>query len=88
VGNNLPRYVLSSTVPRYDYSSRPMDSCMVLGSLGAQALRPPGHLSGRSDKDVLDDSTSYIFIFYLFLALLCNFNSLLHARTFSFDRTH
>jgi hypothetical protein len=86
VGNSLPRYVLSSTVPRYDYSSRPTDSCMVLDSLGAQALCLPGHLSGRSDKDVLGESISYIFRFYLFLVLLCNFNSPLHARTFSFDR--
>jgi hypothetical protein len=33
----------------------------------------------------MGESTSHIFKFYLFLTLLHNFNSLLHAGTFSFD---
>jgi hypothetical protein len=40
------------------------------------------------DEDVLGESTSYIFKFYLFLTLLRNFNSLLHAGTFSFGGRH
>jgi hypothetical protein len=76
------RYVLSSTVPRYGYSSQLMDSCTVLDPLGSQALRRPEHLLGRGGEDVLGQSTNYIFRFYLFLTLLCNFNSLLHSRTF------
>jgi hypothetical protein len=47
------RYVLSSIVPRYGYSSRTMNSCMVLDPMGAQAIRQPGHLSGQSGEDVL-----------------------------------
>jgi hypothetical protein len=78
------RYVLSSTVSRYGYSSRQTDSCTVLDPLGAQALRRLGHLSGRGGEVVLGESTSYIFRFYLFLTLLRNFNSLLHIGTFSF----
>jgi hypothetical protein len=50
--------------------------------LGTQAVRRPGHLSGRGGEDVLDHSTSYIFRFYLFLTLLRNFNSLLQAGNF------
>jgi hypothetical protein len=57
---------------------------MVLNPLGAQAVHRPEHLSGRGDKDVLGESTSYVINFYLFLALLHNFNSLLHVGTFSF----
>jgi hypothetical protein len=76
------RYVMSSTVSRYGYSSRLMNSCTVLDPLGAQAVRRLGHLSGRGGEDVLGESTSYIFIFYLFHALLYNFNSLLHAENF------
>jgi hypothetical protein len=57
---------------------------MLLDPLGAQALRRPGHLSRRGGEAVLGESTSYIFIFYLFLTLLRNFNSLLHAEIFSF----
>jgi hypothetical protein len=60
------RYVLSSTVPSYSYSSRLTDSCTVLDPLGAQAICKPGHLSGRGGEDVLGESTSYIFQFYLF----------------------
>jgi hypothetical protein len=82
------RYVLSSTVPRYGYTSRPMDSCMVLDPLGAQALHRPGQLSGCGGKDVLGESTSYNFKFYLFLTLFHNFNSLLHAGMFSFGGRH
>jgi hypothetical protein len=55
---------------------------MVLDPLGAQTLRRPGHLSGRGGEDVLGQSTSYIFRFYLFLTLLRNFNSLLQAGNF------
>jgi hypothetical protein len=73
------RYIMSSTVPRYGYSSRPMNSCKVLDPLGAQVVCRLGHLSGRGGEDVLGESTNYIFKFYLFFALLCNFNSLLHA---------
>jgi hypothetical protein len=61
------RYILSSTVPRYVYSSRSTDSCPALDPLGAQALHRPGQLSGRGGEDVLGQSTSYIFRFYLFL---------------------
>jgi hypothetical protein len=78
------RYVLSSTVPKYGYSSRPTNSCMVLDPLGAQAVHRSGHLIGRGGKDFLGDSTSYIFKFYLFLTLLHNFNSLFHVGTFLF----
>jgi hypothetical protein len=59
---------------------------MILDPLGAQALRQPGQLSRHGGKDVLGESTSYIFKFYLFLTLLHNFNSLFHAGTFSFGR--
>jgi hypothetical protein len=65
-----------------------MNSCTVLDPLDTEAVRQPGHLSGQGGKDVLDESTSYIFKFYLFLALLHNFNSLLHAETFSFGVRH
>jgi hypothetical protein len=58
---------------------------MVLDPLGAQVVRRSGHLLGRGGKDILGESTSYIFQFYLYLALLCYFNSLLHAETFLFD---
>jgi hypothetical protein len=78
------RYVLSSTVPRYGYSRRPTSSCMVLDPLVAQAVCRPGHLLGRGGSDVLGESTNYIFKFYLFLALLRNFNSLLYAGSFLF----
>jgi hypothetical protein len=47
-----------------------MDSCTVLDPLGAQAIRRPGHLLGRSGEDVLGESTRYIFKSYLFIALL------------------
>jgi hypothetical protein len=77
-------YILSSIVPRYGYSKRPMSSCTVLDPLGAQAVHRPGNLSGCGGEDVLGECTSYIFKLYLFLALLCNFNSLLHVGTFSF----
>jgi hypothetical protein len=79
------RYVLLSTVPTYGYSSRPTDRCTVLDPLGAQALRRLGHLSGCGGEDVLGQSTSYIFIFYLFFTLLHNFNFLLHAGIFLFS---
>jgi hypothetical protein len=75
---------MSSTVPRYGYSSRSMSSCTVLDPLDAQAVRRPGHLLGRGDEDVMGESTSYIFKIYLFLSLLHKFNYLLHARTFLF----
>jgi hypothetical protein len=55
---------------------------MVLDPLSAQALCRPRHLSGCSGEDVLGQFSSYIFRFYLFLTLLRNFNSLLHAGTF------
>jgi hypothetical protein len=61
---------------------------MVLNPLGTQAVRQPGHLLGHDSEDVLDESTSYIFKFYLFLALLRNFNSLLHVEIFSFGGRH
>jgi hypothetical protein len=80
----VARYVLLSTVPRYGYNSRLTNSCMILDPLGAQAVHRPGHLLGHGGEDVLDESTSYVFKFYLFLTLLCNFYSLLHAGTFSF----
>jgi hypothetical protein len=82
------RYVLSSTIPRYGYNSRSTDSCTVLDPPGFQALHRPGQLSGRGGEDVLGESTSYIYVFYLFLTLLHNFNSLLHARTFSVGERH
>jgi hypothetical protein len=63
-----------------------MNCCMVLDPLGAQAIHRPGHLSGWGGEDVLGESTSYIFKFYLSLALLRNFNSLLQAGTFLFSR--
>jgi hypothetical protein len=63
-----------------------MSSCTVLNPLGAQAIHQPGHLLGCGGEDVLDESTSYIFKFYLFLNLLHNFNSQLHVRSFSFGR--
>jgi hypothetical protein len=66
----------------YDYSSRPTDRCTVLDPLGAQALCQLGHLSGCSGEDVLCQSTSYIFIFYLFSTLLHNFNSLARRNIF------
>jgi hypothetical protein len=65
-----------------------MDSCMVLDPLGTQALHRPGHLLGWAGEAILGESTSYIFIFYLFLTLLRNFISLLHAVTFSFGGRH
>jgi hypothetical protein len=52
---------------------------MVLDPLGAQYVHQLGHLSVQGGEDVLSESTSYIFKFYMFLALLHNFNSLLHA---------
>jgi hypothetical protein len=57
---------------------------MVLDPLGTQVVHQLGHLSGRGGADVLGESTSYIFKFYLFLTLLQNFNSLLHVGSFSF----
>jgi hypothetical protein len=76
------RYVLSSTRPRYGYSSRPINNCTILDPMGAQAIRRPRHLLGRGGEDVLCESTSYIFKFYLFLALLRNFNSLTRRNIF------
>jgi hypothetical protein len=70
----------------YGYSRWLTSSCTVLNPLGAQVICRPGHLSGRDDEDVLGESTSYIFKFYLFLALLHNFNSLLHACSFLLGR--
>jgi hypothetical protein len=61
-----------------------MNSCMVVDPLGAQVVCRLGHLSGRGGEDVLGESTSYIFKFYLFLILLRNFNSLLHTGPFLF----
>jgi hypothetical protein len=61
-----------------------MNSCTVLDPSGAHAIRRLGLLSGQGGEDVLGESTSYIFQFYLYLALLRNFNSLLHAETFLF----
>jgi hypothetical protein len=75
---------MSSTVPKYGYSSRSMNSCTVLDPLGAQAVHRSGHLLGWGGEDVLSESTSYILKFYLFLALLHNFNSLLYTGPFSF----
>jgi hypothetical protein len=46
-------YVLSAIVPRYGYSSRPMNSRTVLDPLGTQAIRRPRHLLGRGGEDVL-----------------------------------
>jgi hypothetical protein len=57
-----------------------MNSYTVLDPLGAQAVHRPGHLLGHA--------TSYIFKFYLFLASLCNFNSLLDVGPFSFGGRH
>jgi hypothetical protein len=71
-------------MPRYGYIGWPMNRCMVLDPLGAQVVCRPGHLSGWGGEDVLGESNSYIFKFYLFLALLDNFNSLLHAGMFLF----
>jgi hypothetical protein len=65
-----------------------MSSCTVLDPLGTQVVRQLGHLSGCGGEDVLGESTSYIFKFYLFLALLHNFNSLLHVGSFSFGGRH
>jgi hypothetical protein len=79
---------MSSTIPMYGYSRWPMSSCTILDPLGAQVVRRPRHLSGRGGEDVLGESTSYVFKFYFFVALLLNFNSLLHTRSFSFDRRH
>jgi hypothetical protein len=79
---------MSSTVPRYGYSSWLTDSCTILDPLGAQALRRPGQLSGCGSEDVLGESTNYIFNFYLFIALLRNCNSLLHVGTFLFGGRH
>jgi hypothetical protein len=59
---------------------------MVLDPLGAQAVCRPGLLSGWGGEDILGESTSYIFQFYLYLALLCNFNYLFHPGTFSFGK--
>jgi hypothetical protein len=61
-----------------------MSSWIVLDPLGAQGVCRPRQLLGRGGKDVLGESTSYIFQFYLYLALLCNFNSLLHVGIFWF----
>jgi hypothetical protein len=63
-----------------------MNCCMVLDPLGTQAIHRPGHLSGWGGEDFLGESTSYIFKFYLSLALLRNFNSLLQVGTFLFGR--
>jgi hypothetical protein len=65
-----------------------MNSYTVLDPLGVQAIHRPGLLSGWGGEDVLGESTSYIFQFYLFFALLRNFNSLLHAETFLFGGRH
>jgi hypothetical protein len=63
------RYVLSSTIPRYSYSSQLTDSCTILDPLGAQALRRPGQLLGRGDEDV---PVSLLAIFSNFTCfLLC-----------------
>jgi hypothetical protein len=61
-----------------------MSSCTVLDPLGTQDKLRLGYLSRRRGEDVLGESTRYIFKFYMFLVLLCNFNSLLHVGTFSF----
>jgi hypothetical protein len=70
----------------YGYSSWPMNSCTVLDPLDAQVVRQLGHLLGWGGEDVLGEYTSYIFQFYLYLALLRNFNSLLYAEIFLFGR--
>jgi hypothetical protein len=44
-----------------------MSNCTVQDPLEAQAIRRPRHLSGHGGEDVLGESTSYIFKFYLFL---------------------
>jgi hypothetical protein len=44
---------LSSTVPRYGYSNRPMNSCTVLDPLGTQAVHRSGHLLGQGGEGVL-----------------------------------
>jgi hypothetical protein len=74
---------MSSIGPRYDYSRRSMSSCTVLDPLGAQVV-----YRRCSGEDVLGESTSYIFKFYLFLTLLRNFNSASHAGTFLFGGRH
>jgi hypothetical protein len=43
---------MSSTVPRYGYSSRPIDSCMVLGPFSVQALCRPRKPFGCSGEDL------------------------------------
>jgi hypothetical protein len=68
----------------YGYSRRSTSSYTVLDPLGTQAVRRPGHLLGRSGGDVLGEYSSYIFKFYLFLALLRNFNSFLQTGSFLF----
>jgi hypothetical protein len=65
-----------------------MSSCKVLDPLGTQVIHRSGHLSRRGAEDVLGESTSYIFKFYLFLDLLHNFNSLLHTGSFLFGGRH
>jgi hypothetical protein len=75
-GQPRARYVLSSTVRRYGYSRRSTNSCIVLDPLGAQAVHQLGHISVWGGEDVLCESTSYIFKFYLFLVLLRKFLSL------------
>jgi hypothetical protein len=79
------RYVMSCTIPWYGYSRRPMNSYTVLDPLGSQAVCRPGLLLGWGGEDILGESTTYIFQFYLYLAPLHNFNSLLYAGTFLFD---
>jgi hypothetical protein len=78
------RYILLSTAPRYDYSRQLTSNFMVVDPLSPQVIRRLGNLLGHSGEDVLGESTSYIFKFYLFLALLHNFNSLLHGGQFLF----
>jgi hypothetical protein len=53
-------------------------------------LKPyPTRASFRTGgEDVLGESTSYIFKFDKFLALLHKFNSLFHKGTFSFGGMH
>jgi hypothetical protein len=65
-----------------------MNSCKDLDPLGAQAIHRSRHLSRRGGEDFMGESTSYIFKFYLFLALLRNFNSILHLGTFLFGGRH
>jgi hypothetical protein len=62
------RYVLSSTVPRYGYSSRSMNSCTILDPLGAQAVRQPGHLQ---DGVVKMFCVSLLAIFLNFTCFFC-----------------